>query len=347
MKKIKTKILTLSLFLISCLSLTSLSQANMAEPWIYESPAASPFLSQEAEIIEEKLTIIPDATKHQTIFKAEYQIKVSRSGKQIPLLFSAIDFLKDFKVSLDGQPVQLKKLEPKKLMADPQLLQNFSAYWKNLAQNLQTQDSDPKAAEKDIQILWAQDLHSFEVNLSQGPHLIQVSYLAQARQDTIKEENSFRYDLSPAKHWKSLNKLSIFLDTQKFPKFKSNLGPAHGQKGTIVFWEFSRLPVEVIHLDYPSSSSSRVLSWIREQGPMILSFLIFGVLVGFHLKSLKNRHRKKRLSYLAWPVLAGFLLLPFSGFFAYWLLELAGNHLLANYGRPLNPYLVLYLIAPL
>lgn len=78
----------------------------MASPFIEGTKAASAISSRHVDILHESIFIQIDENFHTAKYKVEYTIKSDVVGKQIPLLFCAVDYKDDFCVWLDDRPVK-------------------------------------------------------------------------------------------------------------------------------------------------------------------------------------------------------------------------------------------------
>lgn len=102
MKKISSfTVLIISLML---LFICNSAKANMASPFIEGTKAASAISSRHVDILHESIFIQIDENFHTAKYKVEYTIKSDVVGKQIPLLFCAVDYKDDFCVWLDDRP---------------------------------------------------------------------------------------------------------------------------------------------------------------------------------------------------------------------------------------------------
>ena len=82
--------------------------ANMASPIIPGTMVATPFTSQYVDILGEKIFIRINESFTTASFRIEYRIKSSASGKQIPLLFYAVNYNKNFKIWIAIQFLRFK-----------------------------------------------------------------------------------------------------------------------------------------------------------------------------------------------------------------------------------------------
>lgn len=83
--------------------------ANMASPMQTGTHGTAPFTSREVDIVREQMRIVPDRKFQKAVFYIDYFIQSDRDGRQIPLLFYAMDYMTDFKVWLDDMPVLLSR----------------------------------------------------------------------------------------------------------------------------------------------------------------------------------------------------------------------------------------------
>jgi hypothetical protein len=220
------------------------------------------------DITRENLFVKINKYFSEAQFRIQYFINTPESGTQIPLLFYAEKYKRDFTVRVDGKEVEIKKIDAFIKQTKHTKFHKFNTYF---------YESDHDHEEY-ISIFWSEhvgnpcklsDLKYFEINLSKGAHLIEVNYTASCY-TMIDDRDFFVYSLSPAEHWKSFNQLFVEIDNTAFGKaINSNLGEPHsGKLDSIATWEFDQLPdkfIEVSHAfkqktseqDGPQENSSR------------------------------------------------------------------------------------------
>jgi hypothetical protein len=268
--------------------------ANMASPITFGTESALAFSSMQCDIINEKIDITIHENFSLASYKIEYHILTDTGGVQIPLLFYARNYKDDFKVWLDGKEVDLitppYEYPPRKIND----FENFSSSFSpskdtNESQRFTVQWRD--GAEEECS---ANDLKYFKVNLSKGEHQIRVEYDALPLEDRGEwiSKYQFSYMLSPARHWRSFGKLEIALHMQQSDSpITTNLGkPLSTTFDTLTIWEFSKLPDDIIEINYEPkiNSFAAVLIAVNPVGfTFICAFLIFF----FNYQSIRNYKR--------------------------------------------------------
>ena len=303
----------LKFFLILVLMTISLfAPANMASPVDEGTMGAVPFINQYADITKEIIHIVPDEKFQTARFQIEYQIRASRPGIRIPLLFYASEYREDFKIRLDDTPVTLQEVpqQYEKLAGTP--FEDFGYFFHEKVGN---EIPGVNIAESPTTgfVVTIGDLKFFDVDFSEGPHTLNVEYTADQwidRSDWIRKRN-FRYALSPAKYWKSFGSLEITVDASQFKKkISTNLGkPTLGTLDSIATWSFTTLPVEVVQINYNPEVSwmaSRLI-YLEPEG---LSLFFAILLVGLHLLLMRRFRKKYASKRFSWVMITGSLLVP-------------------------------------
>ena len=296
------------------------SIANMASPIRGGTKTSSPFISQHVNITHENILIIPDEKFETAQFIIEYHIHAEKAGKQIPLLFYALDFLGEFRVWLDGQEIPLRqvpeayeKLEGKPFIDFKHLFQNeYGEYTKHIHI-----DYSPSNG----YYLSINDLKFFETDLAAGDHTIKVEYIASCWTDDSNwvRESSFRYTLSPAKYWKSFGTLNITLDASRFDgKLNTSLRrmPATGDMDSVASWTFSSLPTEVLQISYVPevNTTAKTLIAISPEGLTGIFAIVLILLHFLAMRAFRKHYPTKRFS---WVMIVGSILVPFLAYLAY------------------------------
>ncbi|MBN2572348.1 MAG: hypothetical protein JXA68_09495 [Ignavibacteriales bacterium] len=289
----------LIIFLIIFLNLQII--ANMSSPIEPGSFGSLPFISEYIDILSERLIIVPDEKFETALFQVEYQIKVNRNGTKIPLLFYAIDFQGDFKIWVDDKIVDVKSIPERYNTLDGTIFKDFSYVFDDPTTKTTRNIAIDDTLDGNYQI-YLTDLKYFEVDLSEGVHIIRVEYIAKRWTDNSGwiKKHSFRYALEPAKYWKSFGSLEIILDASKCKlNLSSNFGnPQEGGYNSIAVWKFEKLPSDVIEIIYHPEINSTAKTLI-EIGPTMLTILLGLILIIIHLLILKmykneNKNKNKR-----------------------------------------------------
>ena len=311
--------------------------ANMASPIIPGTMVATPFTSQYVDILGEKIFIRINESFTTASFRIEYRIKSSASGKQIPLLFYAVNYNKNFKIWIDGKEISIKKLPDELYLNDSILVSDFEYIFEKgySSENKQLNISEDLKTDFYVSIY---DLLFFEADITEGEHIIKVEYDAMAEIDGSDwvNEYSFRYSLSPAKYWKSFGNLELTIDASAFDGVIScNLGVENaGNIDSIAEWNFNQLPVDFITIKHIPEITlfAQTLISISPEGIAI----IFGLtLIILHLIII-IRYRRKNLNVrFSKPMIIGSLLVPLLfviiNYYAYFFIDnfidgASGNH---------------------
>ena len=84
-----------------------ISHANMASPYIPGTSSSTVYSSKDVDILKEKILIKLNKNFESADYVIEYYINAETAGNQIPLLFHAIDYSKNFKVFVDGKEIKI------------------------------------------------------------------------------------------------------------------------------------------------------------------------------------------------------------------------------------------------
>ena len=290
----------------------NLCLANMASPIQRESYPMSAVSSKDMDILNENIHIRIDKYFQRAFYKVEYTIQSDREGFQIPLLFHARDFLKNFKVWLDGKEVELKEFDYKEQDTSSKFDHFLSSREKNFRGNL-IQAITIIHDENYHRQFPLSDFQYFEVDLSKGIHKISVEYIGKSWKDNSGwvREYSFRYFLAPAKEWKSFHELNLSIDASAFNQsIHSNLGPpdSGSWKGT-AHWKFSKIPSDYIQITF-SPKATGFAKFLIDLGPLVIAIIFILTILIIHV-SLIWFSRKKELDLSArWIVIAGSIIFP-------------------------------------
>lgn len=286
----------------------------MASPVREGTLTSSAFSSRDIDILKEKIDLTIDKDFKTGFFKIEYIIRSDSGGIQIPLLFYAADYKDGFSVSVDGKETELLNIPAEYLSSSGSGINKFSRF----------SDSFTESGVKTgtVTIFWEEgsgnvyelsDLKYFETGLTKGEHVIKVEYTADAwlnLKDWIKEY-SFRYSLSPAKHWRSFDSLIVNVNSKAFySNISTNLGePAAGNLNSSAEWVFTKIPAEFLIVNYSPHISGFATALIN-LGPTnltaIFSFVIILIHILFIMIFRKNNPSKK----FSWIVMIGSFIIP-------------------------------------
>lgn len=300
-----------------CLILLLIGQiciANMASPIWNGTYSGSAFSSRDIDIIKEKIYLKLDKDFKSAFYQIEYIINTDSNGKQIPLLFHAKDYKGDFKIWVDNQEVNLLDIPIgyKTIANSP--FERFSNSF---------EQSSEKGDAKTVLVYWEKnsgfeyelnDLKYFETDLTKGEHRIRIEYTANVWTDISDwvKEYSFRYSLSPAKHWRTFGSLEITLDASDFKEaLTSNLGQkTKRQDDSISVWNFSTLPADYFEIVYKPEISAFAKMMIAIS-PFGLTLTIGLLMALIHFIAVKKYRENKPTRKYSWVVIAGSITLPF------------------------------------
>lgn len=291
------------------------ANANMASPVVEGTLSASGISSKDISISAEKINIHINAAFTSALFTVQYSISTAAEGKQIPLLFYAVDYKDSFRVWVDGVQVNIQAV-PERYFANTRF-----ATFGNAFQNGSNGDEVAIAwQEHSRYICRLNDLKYFETNLSKGVHHIRVEYVASPWEyhGEWMKTYSFRYSLSPARFWKSFGSLEVSIEQDGAAQnLSTNLGtPAPQQNGRIKTWRFNKLPSEYIEVSYQPAPGKLAATLIFID-PAGVSFLMGIVLMLLHL-FLVMQYRRRHLAVRFSPVvIIGSIVVPLLALIGY------------------------------
>lgn len=235
--------------LIYFILLSSLCNANMSSPIREGTIASSAISSKDINILSEKIYINPDKEFKTAMFVIEYNIQSEIAGKQIPLLFYAMDYKDGFSVWIDNQKVTVQNV-------DEQLYENtpFAPFSNSFEKQNDNDEVVVRWDNHSRHVCKLNDLKYFETDIAKGNHKVRVEYLANAWADISGwiKKYSFQYSLSPAKYWKSFGRLDIFIEQKgELKNITTNLGK-YNEKETQALnsWSFTKLPGDYFEISY-------------------------------------------------------------------------------------------------
>lgn len=308
--------------------------ANMASPIDPGALGSTPYTSTSVRVLNEYLKIKIDATFEYATYTVKYTIFAEKSGLQIPLLFYASEYVREFSVLVDGVPVETILTPERYVPADDNKFVDFDYFFKAREGEGEPCFIADRVGEGNNEFSVAiEDMLYFEVDLSEGEHIIELSYIGESWKDGsgLVNSYSFRYALSPAKYWKSFGNLTVELDASEFKKMVStNLGnPTTGDVNEIATFEFNSIPTPVLYLSYVPQIDKRTL-FFANIGPFYLALILGLLLVLLHIFRIIH-YRKANLEIrFSRVVVLGSIFIPlvfvFSWFLGYeWIAYLIGE----------------------
>ncbi|MCH2042912.1 MAG: hypothetical protein MK212_02135 [Saprospiraceae bacterium] len=313
------------LLMFGCLCLQLAALANMGSPVRKGTLGSDPFISQYVTIEHEDLYITVDSSFTTTQYKVRYYINATKSGKQIPFLFYASEFLSDFSVQIDSQSVPILPVPKEFEQAKGSKFENFAYFFET---DSVRQRDRVLLKEKDQGVvgmnIGLNDMLYFETNIDSGQHIIEVNYTASQWKDYSGWviNKSFRYALSPALYWKSFGTLTIHLDATACKlKLSNNLGmPTKGDHQKKATWNFDKMPVKILQITHKPSINS-FAQFLIQLGPFGIGGVIGGILMILHILLILRKKRGGDLDKVKIIRMMGNLLVPFiyigSCFYAY------------------------------
>jgi hypothetical protein len=221
--------------------------ANSASPFFATGDkAGTASSSRDVDILKEKIILELDKQAGQGHYTVIYYIKTDKEGKQIPLLFNAMNYAGGFKVWVDDQPVTILAIPGGSSDSLRAALKGFGHVY------LKNGKSDPHVSEPQPDPDFS-DYQYFEAPLSKGEHIIRVEYVASpsgSKGDWVNRY-SFEYSLWPASYWRSFGSLEIELHANsEIKRIETNLGTPVTTTPGILVWQFDKIPIEVFSISY-------------------------------------------------------------------------------------------------
>ncbi len=286
-------------FSILFFAISVCSYANMSSPWIKGSITSEAYSSKDIDIIKENIHIkLIDLYKAE--FKVVYTVKSDRQGLQIPLVFDTMtDDANDgsFNVWVDNVEIPVSNI--------PSTYDDLHAL-----QWIDSLDSHLRYSQDDIPNLIG--LKYFEVDLPKGVHTIRVEYIAAADiylGNSIKEF-SFKYNLEPARYWRSFKDLHVIVDASILDGLAEVDLLDKTEFTGVKEWHFSELPQNIITISYVPNVSwlARFLVALSPTGLAIILTLAF---IALHVYLVLRYRIKNPLKKISPIVIVGSILVPF------------------------------------
>lgn len=293
-----------------------ISYANMASPIREGTKSADVFSSKDIDILKEKLSITINKEFTDANFTSEYFIRTDKEGKQIPLMFFAINYKDDFRVWVDGVEIKIISIPQDYLLSSGIIqLDGFSNSFNSSASDSERKVVRIQFEKNSAREYVLSELKYFEADLSKGDHKIRVEYTAIPWKDRSEWVNKYTmpYSLSPARHWRSFGELEIILNAEEFGKYIStNIGqPDSGNANTIAVWNFRKLPdVNVLEIEYTPEINSFTKAMIAID-PFGLTIIAGLILTLFHFIFIRDYRIRKPEKKFSWILIAGSIIIPF------------------------------------
>lgn len=323
-----------NIFVLFFLIITKFGISNMSSPYNDGTCSSTLITSRNINIANEEICIKLNGDIETADFKINYLIKTDVDGRQIPLLFYAKDYLNNFKIWLDGNPIDLVEIPFGYRKITNNWLGDFSGSFNKDSSNVKIYWDDENYSSCKLS-----ELKYFETNLSAGTHTISVEYTSKAWQDNSSwvRKYSFKYSLSPARFWKSFGNLQVLLDASEIPYLiTTNLGmPTYGKFKKIASWHFNHIPADYININITPKANlvSRILIFLKPIGmTLILSVLILCFHLKLIIRNIKSGNNEKFsfISNLLFHFLIPLIILIFYilsfGIIDLTLGKIAGNH---------------------
>ena len=274
-------------------------------------------------------------------FTIEYDIETDVDGKQMPLLFYAMNYDANFDVWVDGKWIEATNLPDNYYDAFALRLANFSG--NHLYElDIVHWDGDNSATYK------YQDLKYFETSLTKGFHKIRVQYVAlrSSWRSSFVMPSSFSYSLAPAKYWRSFGTLQIILNTHNYPATRTTSLDhyKHLSTDSLMVWDFKALPADVFQIDCEPKVSW--LAWVLlKLNPFGLTIILALCLLGAHIRQIVNYRKEEPDEKLPSSIRSWDAFIPIVLFFFFlFSFGLINMVIGANAGNELNGYVVMFAI---
>ena len=289
--------------------------ANMASPIREGTKSAAVFSSRDIDILKEKLSVTINKDFSEADYIAEYQIYSEKEGKQIPLLFFAMNYKGDFRVFVDENETSLLEIPPDFTVESDSMFNGFSNEFNTSVDNSERKVVKIQFEKNSKREYPITDLKYFEVDLTKGEHRIRVEYTANVWKDRSGWVNKYRfpYSLSPARNWRSFGEIEIVLNSREFGKnLSTNIGqPSSGNMNSIATWDFNKLPdADVFDVSYTPEINSATKAMI-EIDPFGLACIAGIILALFHFIFIRNFRIRKPDKKFSWILVTGSLIIPF------------------------------------
>ncbi len=294
--------------------------ANMASPYGEGTKVSTVFSSRNIDILNERIWVTVDRKFETASYVVEYNINTDTDGRQIPLLFYAVNYRDGFKVWVDGTVVELQNIPDKYTMISNSPFRNFANA---------IDSPSPASGPQYITIYWNEnwgqgyllsDLKYFETVLKKGKHQVRVEYTARnwTYLGNWVKQYSFNYSLSPARFWKSFGTLQINVTIQNpSSDVTTNLDTLiHVHNGTTQTWNFNHLPADVFSIYYTPKTSD-IASLMLFIGPFGVAFGTTVMLIILHIILIIRSRREDLLKKYSPVTIIGSLLIPFAFFVIY------------------------------
>lgn len=308
----------------------------MAAPWIDGTSSTDIYISKNIDILKEYLTVTL-SDYYQAEFDVRYIIKSENMQMQVPFVFDTYagnykygrgrDNHVNFKVCLDDREIEVQDI-PYIYRSDTIREQWTARLRNNFDLNLDDLSS----------------FKYFELDLTEGEHVIRVRYIADATVDLWDNvrKYTFVYNLKPAKLWKSFGGLELTIDASSVVDGEISVDLAEGKFADGIYkCYFDNLPQDEFMITCRPEISG-VANFFINIGAGGLAIFITLCLVALHIWMMwryRKGNPKKRFS---WVAIAGGLLIPFIFCFLlvylnYFIDWVIGDHASARHG-----YIFLY-----
>ncbi|MDW3651421.1 MAG: hypothetical protein R8P61_30360 [Bacteroidia bacterium] len=295
-----------------------LSFANMAQPFVEGTWSSSPFLHEEVDILGEKIWIDFSEKMGPANFKIEYHIHARSTGIEIPFLFYASEYLKGFRIWIDGKEIQIDRVPEDYELLDEKPFAGFDYFFEiKEIDGYKYREIELKDPHMDqvSSLVSIRELKFFQSDITEGNHVIKVEYQAEAgtsMMDWVRVYN-YKYALAPARYWRSFGGLEIWIDGRNFPagNLSSSLGvPDSGSLNQQAYWKFEDLPTDWLSIDFEPEISPLARTLIKI-GPEVMAGLWTLALLLLHLYGIKKYRQIAKEKRFSWVYIAGSILIPF------------------------------------
>lgn len=235
----------------------------------------TPFLTENVDILHEYLRVSVGDDYHELNVHVIYEIKSNGNDTILPIVFYALNYEKEFQISIDGNLIELSKFYSNG---------NENVEYNNDIRMMFQGEKEPfrmaRNSSRNI-YLSKKDMKFFYLPITNGKHSIEVDYVARpyVEKGNWVKEYFFMYLISPAKKWRSFGGLTLEVEIQK-ENTKQFL--SYGNRNYIeidknITKEYKSIPGDLLLVKYQQKLSDKAQQLI-DYGPFKLA-LSDGIIV--------------------------------------------------------------------
>jgi hypothetical protein len=337
LSNMKSKKILLSILMLSA----NIAIANMGSPEPYGGALGGrPFVNKYVDIRNEKLNITIDQQFDYAAIDAIYYIESQMDGIKIPLLFYASEYEKNFNVTVDGKKVEVMPIPDDYYIVEGTKFNDFAKAFRQYKHGGVPKDEALiKISPEEAIYSQLNEFKYFETDIPKGKHVIEVTYEAHKWIDRTNylNEYSIRYDLSPAKQWRSYAQLELTINNLGYRgNIKTNIGkPYYGSLDSTAKWKINEIPDDIILV----TTKPHIAWWIRIVlflDPLGIWIILILFILFLHYKLIKYLYihkLQKKYKWLMFPAIAFIPVIVFLALIYYdkFALSLLGEHAGSNF----------------